>query len=149
MGKETGIKWTDRPGPRPNQPRAGDKIQARQRINVEVRSGRRPHPNSLPCSDCGHIWREGEPRHSYDHYLGYSAQHHYDVQPVCSVCHATRDSKKKAQTNCIHGHPFTPENTLIRPNGTRECRSCRRDRKRQIRDAAWWRAYRQKRRENG
>ena len=27
---------------------------------------------------------------------------------------------------CKHGHPFTPENTYIRPNGTRNCKECRR-----------------------
>ncbi len=25
----------------------------------------RPHPNTLPCADCGHIWFEGERRHDY------------------------------------------------------------------------------------
>ncbi len=28
------------------------------------------------------------------------------------------------RTHCIRGHAFTPENTLIRPNGTRKCRIC-------------------------
>lgn len=62
MGESTGISWTDhtfvRPatsGPQPKPARSGDKLQARQRVNVEVRSGRRPHPNTLPCTDCGHV----------------------------------------------------------------------------------------------
>ena len=29
-------------------------------------------------------------------------------------------------TRCIHGHEYTPENTYIRPNGSRSCRECRR-----------------------
>src|ERR1035437_9785011 len=36
-------------------------------------------------------------------------------------------AKKKRQTECIHGHPFTSENTYIRPdNGCRQCRECNR-----------------------
>ncbi len=27
--------------------------------------GQRPHPNSVPCEDCGHVWFEGERRHEY------------------------------------------------------------------------------------
>ena len=50
---------TGRPGPAPKPPRDGDRKQARQRINVEVQAGRRPHPNSLPCTDCG-LWCAGE-----------------------------------------------------------------------------------------
>ena len=78
-------------GPPAFSPRDGDKRQARQRINVQVRTGKRPRPNSLPCVDCGHVWAEGERRHEYDHYLGYGAAHHYDVEPVCSTCHAARE----------------------------------------------------------
>src|SRR5579872_1157315 len=132
-------------GPPPSPPRDGDKEQARQRINVEVRSGRRPHPNTLPCVDCGHRWTPGERRHEYDHYLGYGTSHHYDVEPVCTVCHAKRDSEKKKQSECYRGHPFTPQNTILKKNGNRTCRECRRARDRGRRDAAFWREYRAKR----
>jgi hypothetical protein len=27
-------------------------------------------------------------------------------------------------TRCIHGHEYTPENTKVRANGTRNCRTC-------------------------
>jgi hypothetical protein len=33
---------------------------------------------------------------------------------------------QKAQTECIHGHPFTPENTIISKTGKRCCRTCMR-----------------------
>jgi hypothetical protein len=32
------------------------------------------------------------------------------------------------QTHCEHGHEFTPEHTIIRRNGSRECRPCKQDR---------------------
>lgn len=85
---------TGRPGPAPQAPRDGDFKQARQRVNVEVRRGFRPHPNSLPCTDCGHVWRDGERRHEYDHHLGYAPEHHLDVQSVCTLCHATREAER-------------------------------------------------------
>lgn len=83
-------KLTGRPGPAPAPARDGDRLQARQRVNVEVRHGWRPRPNDLPCVDCGHVWSEGERRHEYDHHLGYDAEHHTDVEPVCTTCHAAR-----------------------------------------------------------
>ena len=76
-------------------PRDGDKLQARQRINVEVRSGRRQHPNELPCASCGHVWKTGDKRHEYDHHKGYSAKFHYVVQSLCTVCHAAVCRQRK------------------------------------------------------
>lgn len=82
---------TGRPGPAPKAARSGDRKQARQRINVEVRTGRRPHPNTLPCVDCGHVWADGERRHEYDHHLGYAAENHLNVEAVCTLCHRARN----------------------------------------------------------
>lgn len=75
-------------GPKRDQNRCGDKLQARKRINQEVRIGNLPNPNDLPCTDCGHIGNDK--RHEYDHYLGYSKEHFFDVKPVCSRCHKHR-----------------------------------------------------------
>lgn len=143
MSDTTNIEWCDstrRPGPAPHPPRDGDKLQARQRINVEVRTGRRLHPNTMPCADCGHVWRDGERRHEYDHHLGYAAQHHGDVQAVCTLCHAARDSAKKAQTHCKHGHELTIGNTHLSGNGTRHCIACMKayERARGPRGSAYW-----------
>lgn len=30
------------------------------------------------------------------------------------------------KTHCKHGHELTPANTYVRPNGSRECRTCKR-----------------------
>ncbi|MEW2071975.1 HNH endonuclease signature motif containing protein [Streptomyces sp. NPDC007346] len=40
-----------------------------------------------------------------------------------------------AKTRCVNGHEFTAENTLIRPDGSRKCRTCKRagDRRRTAR----------------
>jgi hypothetical protein len=32
------------------------------------------------------------------------------------------------KTHCTHGHEYSPENTKLRQNGVRECRTCIRDR---------------------
>jgi hypothetical protein len=117
-------------------------------VNEAVKNGRMPHPNSLPCADCGHVWSPAERRHEYDHYLGYSAKHQLDVEPVCTQCHVKRDSAKAKQTHCGQGHEFTAENTTIKVNGTRECRACRKvwdSNQHRGRDAAYWRAYRAER----
>lgn len=130
-------------GPLPFPPRNGDKKQARQRINVEVRGGRRPHPNTLPCAKCGHVWKDGERRHEYHHRSGYGPDAHYDVESLCVRCHSKQEGKGAA-THCIHGHAFDDSNTGFRKNGTRFCYECHRIRDRG-RDAAYWREYRAKR----
>lgn len=35
-----------------------------------------------------------------------------------------------AKDGCIHGHPFSGENLIVRANGGRDCRECMRDRSR-------------------
>lgn len=133
-------------GPQPKPARDGDRKQARQRINVEVRGARRPHPNTLACVDCGHVWKQGERRHEYDHHNGYAAKHHYDVVPVCTQCHHRRDNARARQTHCKNGHEFTFENTVLKSNGNRVCRACRRqgDRKR-VRPPGHWKRVNDKR----
>ena len=44
---------------------------------------------------------------------------------------ASAVNARKAE--CAHGHPFTEENTRIKPNGQRECRICRREEKHRYR----------------
>jgi len=75
--------------------RDGDRKQARARVNHRVRLGLIPSPNDLPCVDCSHLrGKDGGRRHEYDHYLGYAAKHHFDVQAVCSQCHARRSVER-------------------------------------------------------
>ena len=51
-----------------------------------------PDPGGVPCTDCGHLG--DDLRHEYDHYLGYAAEHHEDVQAVCSQCHHDRSDRR-------------------------------------------------------
>ncbi len=142
---------TGRPGPAALPSRDGDRAQARVAVNQDVKAGRIPRPDSLPCFDCGHVTGDGR-RHEYDHHLGYGAEHHKAVQAVCSTCHHRRETDRgvafvpppRRPEACRHGHLFTPENTRTVPGG-RACRECARARDRGRRDAAYWRAYRARR----
>ena len=74
--------------------RSGDKKQARARVNHHVAVGLLPDPNSVPCTDCGHVHHVGERRHEYDHHLGYSAEHQLHVEAVCTTCHRKREAAR-------------------------------------------------------
>jgi hypothetical protein len=76
--------------------REGDYRQARRRVNHLVDMELLPRPNDLPCTDCGHVWTPGQLRHEYDHHLGYAAEHHEDVQAVCTTCHHDRETNRRA-----------------------------------------------------
>ena len=39
----------------------------------------------------------------------------------------TLTAARACATECVNGHPFAPENTRVRPNGTRQCRACDRE----------------------
>jgi hypothetical protein len=43
-----------------------------------------------------------------------------------------RRGRSAGKTHCVHGHPFTPESTIYRGDGTgwRSCRICKRERDR-------------------
>lgn len=48
----------------------------------------------------------------------------------------TITAQQVAQTECIHGHAFTPDNTHVDGRGRRSCRTCVRERKQRYRRAA-------------
>ncbi len=49
---------------------------------------------------------------------------------LCRGCHDDRVAAKRkggahgTKTHCPQGHPYSPENTYLRPRGGRECRTC-------------------------
>lgn len=45
-----------------------------------------------------------------------------------------RLARMQAQTHCIRGHEFTPENTKVEANGSRRCRRCSAERSRRYRN---------------
>lgn len=49
----------------------------------------RPHPNTLLCTDCGHVWFEGERRHDYVDASG-TATIEDGADPVCTLCRQKR-----------------------------------------------------------
>lgn len=130
MAATTGIGWTD-----------AQKKLARAALNSAVRSGLLPRPNDVRCTDCPHVWLKGlGNRHEYDHHKGYDPEHYLVAEVVCKACHVRRDNKRAKQTHCIHGHEFTKENTIIKINGCRQCRECRRafDREKRTRPPGFW-----------
>lgn len=54
------------------------------------------------------------------------AEHQQRLNNVIAIANG-----RKLETHCKHGHEFTPENTYIRPNGRRQCRTCTNDRTRE------------------
>lgn len=99
-------RYVPSPAPEPGRSyvaaRDGDREQARGRVNYLVRMGLLPDPNTLSCVDCGHVWNEGERRHEYDHNLGYEAEHHEHVEPVCTTCHARR-ARDRGEVRQVRG----------------------------------------------
>lgn len=81
--------------------RDGDEKQARRRVNYFVEAGIIPHPNKLPCADCGHVFEQGGKRHEYDHHLGYEKDFHEQVQSVCATCHKKRTNGKSKSNSMV------------------------------------------------
>jgi len=47
-----------------------------------------------------------------------------DWKQLCPSCHKKFDYRRKHNNCCKYGHKYTSENTYIRNNGIRECRTC-------------------------
>jgi len=77
----------------PPKPKDGDKLQARQTVNRLVRQRRIPNPNTVPCSECGHLGNDK--KHEYHHHKGYAAEHHKSVVVMCRSCHRKGDLNPK------------------------------------------------------
>lgn len=49
-----------------------------------------------------------------------------DYMPLCIPCHRKQD-RIDGRPLCKHGHAYTPENTHIKADGSRQCRTCNRE----------------------
>lgn len=79
--------------------RDGDKLQARRRVNYLVEQGRIPHPDDVPCMDCGDVIFANNYRHEYDHAKGYDGDNQLYVEAVCSRCHHSREDDRVCNSN--------------------------------------------------
>lgn len=70
-----------------------EKRRAHRAIYMRVLRRKLANPNSISCFDCGHFGNDR--RHEYDHYNGYLGEAKFQVQAVCSLCHAKRHKERK------------------------------------------------------
>lgn len=50
-----------------------------------------------------------------------------DYRAMCVPCHRHYDFVE-GRTSCSRGHEYTQENTHVKPDGSRQCRTCNRER---------------------
>ena len=59
------------------------------------------------------------------------ALHHERMRTHGSYERREPGENQRAKTHCPHGHPYSPENTVVYDDGRRRCRTCRRKRARE------------------
>lgn len=60
---------------------------------------------------------------------GSSCIHRRCVNPAHLEAVTDAENKRRMpRAICVQGHPYTPENTYVYPNGARRCRTCQHDR---------------------
>ena len=64
--------------------------------------GQRPHPNAMPCEDCGHVWFEGERRHEYVDGEG-EVTIEDDGEVVCRLCRVKRGRPRRDDGDADRG----------------------------------------------
>lgn len=124
-------------------------VEARFRAKVEWRGPEEcwPWTGATTPKGYGHMgWREdGRRVDEYAHRVAYQLErgaipegleidHKCGVRSCCNPAHLeavthaenVRRGSKARQTHCHRGHEFTPENTRVKRNGTRDCRACAR-----------------------
>jgi len=69
------------------------KERARSLVRLRIKQGKLPHPNSIPCADCGHTGNDRE--HQHDHHKGYMGRNKLNVQVVCTKCHRKREVSRE------------------------------------------------------
>lgn len=116
---------------------------------------RKPHQcwewqGSLRGDGYGQFYAHGKHRavHRYAHFISTLewppvVRHKCDNRKCCNPHHLEGGTQSdnmqdviargrhhhKNKTHCLYGHEYTEKNTYTRPDGSRECRTCRRARK--------------------
>lgn len=159
MNQRKGVRWKEIPGTNGNYFASSDgRIKGRKRqgssggelkpylhkgyamVNIHVNGKQKTMPVHRLVLEafvgpggnfvCRHL--DGNPANNNVKNLawGTRSENSYDA-----VRHGTHPNMGHKQTSCIHGHEFTGENTIIRPDGRWECRICNRRRNREY----YWR----------
>ena len=105
-----------------------------QAVHKQVRR-ERGAASEHPCATCGAPAEHWAYDHTDPHPLTAAvgrrkrlAEYSAEIsryQPLCRSCHGRLDSTPADE--CQRGHPFDEQNTILRPNGRRACRSCRQE----------------------
>ena len=66
-----------------------EKCAAHCAVQRAIRMGELPIVNTLKCEICGN------PATEYHHHLGYTKEHHRDVQQLCRICHKAAHAEMK------------------------------------------------------
>ena len=72
-----------------------ERVQARNAVSYAIQRGDMRPASDFPCARNGDRCRGQASQ--YHHYKGYAPENHFDVIPVCAVCHKALEKIKGAQ----------------------------------------------------
>lgn len=78
----------------------------------------------LHCVECG--MDDPTKRYEWANISGEYKRDVADYRRLCVHCHRMLDGQKH-KPFCINGHAMTEDNIYVRPNKTRQCRTCKRE----------------------
>jgi len=85
------------------------------------------HGPCPPGMECRHLDGNRSNNAASNLAWGTTSENNYDL-----VRHGTHYSKYRGATHCIHGHEFTPENTVSWGDSRRSCLTCRKRRNKEL-----------------